>query len=90
MAVGLWEESWSPSPFFLGSGRLKTAAQNLDLGQTLQSWIAVALCSRKSTHKQHGSKSEPRAIEQDPSQGTRTDKNVAGHRGPTVAGLDCV
>lgn len=28
---------------------------NQDLGQTLQSWIAVTHCSENSLHKQHGS-----------------------------------
>lgn len=38
IAVGLWEERWSQSPFFLSSCKLKIAGY-LDFGKTFQSWI---------------------------------------------------
>lgn len=47
IAVGLWEERWSQSPFFLSSYKLKIAGY-LDFGQMFQSWIVFCPLSQEN------------------------------------------
>lgn len=87
IAVGLWEERWSQSPFFLSSCKLKIAGY-LDFGKTFQSWIVFFVhYPRKTIHTEYSFEWQPMDINGDPSLGKRVEKNLAEHCGPNVAGL---
>lgn len=55
MAVGLWEERWPQSPFFLSSGRLRNNSRKSGSGADAPEVDGVCPLFGKSIHIQHGS-----------------------------------